>query len=69
MGRRAASDDRPELALAALRLRMVPIRIPTVNVNRTTSVETDCWALIRAIKAAKREFIRTYLRANHQFRL
>jgi hypothetical protein len=38
-------------------LSTVPIRMPTVNVNRMTRVNNIRWVLMRAIKAVKREFI------------
>src|SRR5579864_247601 len=58
MGSREASAVGLELPLTPLLLATVPIKIPTVRVSRMIKVESHRWALIRAEKAAKREFIR-----------
>src|SRR5215472_1025852 len=64
MGSRVASAVGDELPRTPLLLTTVPIRMPTVRVTRIIRLKSHRWDLIRATKAAKREFITlTFLRA------
>jgi hypothetical protein len=55
MGNKAPSAV--EFPFTPLRLSTVPMRMPTASVNRITREESAPWALMRASKVEKREFI------------